>query len=165
MNIDFLDNETATARDAMMAYAEVMKRWSVEDQRRYETWNAGTPTIVKRNGVECVVVTFARVDVTSGMRASDDSKGWAELQSAMRMCLEVSIETAHNNPRWIPPTVTIGIDPGTRMGASLVIDGKCVATAQACPDCERNTARIKTLEARLEAIRRVSVGEYLVLKS
>jgi hypothetical protein len=161
MNIDFLDDETKAARDSMMAYAEVMKRWSVEDQRRYETWNAGTPTIVKRNGVECVVVTFARVDVTSGMRASDDSKGWAELQDAARMRLEVSIETAHNNQPWIPPAKTLNDLVREEQWAEL---DKLIEPMK-CQECERNTARIKTLEARLEAIRRVSVGEYLVLKS
>lgn len=164
MNIDFLDDETKAARDSMMAYAEVMRRWSVEDQRRYETWNAGTPTIVKRDGVECVVVTFARVDVTSGMRASDDSKGWAELQDAARMRLEVSIETTR-------PVMTKSDEAlhELRVNAMRVSRGLEPApfkdVAPTCPHCERNTARIKTLEARLEAIRRVSVGEYLVLKS
>ena len=133
MNIDFLDGDTLPTRDVLMAYTEVMNRWRLEDPRRYETWKCGEACVrLTSNGaVEHVVMTFKANDKTAGMRASDDVKGWSELQDAMKVRLEVSIETQSTH------------EP------------------EACPHCERNVMRIKTLEARLDAIRRASVGEHV----
>lgn len=165
-------------------FAEVVAAWARSDSSRYETWGRGRVSATDAGGTVRVAVTFDASDGAAGTRAASDEKGWAALEVACGAILSVSVApvvgrespvavvihggicAATSNPSDISTAVgpyagelvsrlLAGeqIVPGPELVTELVDALTCVARENV-----RWSARVKKLEARIDAARRTLDG-------